>query len=237
MRGVRLAAAVCLAVAVAFHQPAAACGESPGSHRVVSIALPGGVSLEMVEATNGFFIGKYEVTQEQWLALMTKENFFFHGESGLPADHVTWRLCHEFIGHVNDLESTRSAGLRVRLPTEEEWVLCLLAGQSQTEAVPSDGESLGGRAWFWGNAKRYLHPVGGKRPNAWGLYDMQGNVWELCDTVLFGACVSKGGDIGSPVRECDPSYRNLSGKGFTDYCGVIGVRLAADSVVADGVSK
>ena len=190
----------------------------------VSVELPGGVPLELVEATNGFFIGKYEVTQEQWRSLMKSEKSIFSGDLRRPVECLVWSDCMAFVERANALDSVRGAGLRLRLPTEAEWEMCCRAGEPD---APS-GTALDERAWHWKNAMRATHLVGEKAPNAWGLHDMLGNVWELCSTVAYGFCVVKGGDWETSPEKCFPSYRNPVWPHEVDPLNHFGFRLAAD---------
>ena len=119
-----------------------------------------------------FSIGKYEITQEQWYAVMGYTPSHFKGRT-LPVEQVSWNDTQEFIQKLN-----AKTGKTYRLPTEAEWEYTARAG-SQTEFSFGDNENdLGRYAWFTGNSSSQTHPVGEKQPNAFGLFDMHGNVWE-----------------------------------------------------------
>ncbi len=205
--------------------PAPSLRSSPPPRPVVSIDLPGGIPLELVEATNGFFIGKYEVTQEQWQSLMQSVKSCFLG-GRRPVDSLVWSDCRAFIDRANALDSVRAAGLRLRLPTEAEWEMCCRAGESDAAI----GEALDERAWHWKTAEQATHEVGEKAPNAWGLHDMLGNVWELCSTAVYGLCLIKGGDWETSPSICTPSYRNPVWPHKVDSLNAFGFRLAADPI-------
>jgi formylglycine-generating enzyme required for sulfatase activity len=111
-----------------------------------------------------------EVTQAQWTAVMGSNPSRFQSDA-LPVEQVSWNDAQEFIGKLNQ----RDPGKNYRLPTEAEWEYACRAGT--TEATYGDLDAV---AWNHGNSGDRTHPVGEKQPNAWGLYDMLGNVWELC---------------------------------------------------------
>jgi len=124
-----------------------------------------------VKISQPFFLGKHEVTQAQWTALMGSNPSRFQGERR-PVENVSWNDVQEFIRRLNNLEGTR----KYRLPTEAEWEYAARAGVATK--FPFEAARAGEHAWYWNNAKRETHPVGEKQPNQWGLHDMHGNVWE-----------------------------------------------------------
>jgi formylglycine-generating enzyme required for sulfatase activity len=115
------------------------------------------------------------VTQEQWTAVMGKGNnpSKFKGLSN-PVEMVSWNDVQAFIQWLNAKEGHN----RYRLPTEAEWEYAARAGTTGAYSFGDDEDSLGRYAWYWDNSGEKTHPVGQKQPNAWGLYDMHGNVWE-----------------------------------------------------------
>jgi formylglycine-generating enzyme required for sulfatase activity len=134
----------------------------------LNIAKP----LHQVTFKDGFYIGKYEVTQAQWQAVMgnNPSNFKDCGVN-CPVENVSWEDAQSFIDKLNE----RNDEFSYRLPTEAEWEYACRAGT--TGAYAGD---LGKMAWYFDNAGRRTHAVGGKRPNDWGLADMHGNVREWC---------------------------------------------------------
>ena len=131
-----------------------------------------------VEISRGFWLGKYEVTQGEWEAVMGSNPSQHTGDSRRPVEHVSWYDVHEFIGRLND-----AAGDSLyRLPSEAEWEYACRAGSTTRFSFGDDESQLTDYAWYYGNARNvgedYTHAVGTKLPNAWGLYDMHGNVWE-----------------------------------------------------------
>ena len=208
------------------------------AHRVVALPIADGIAIEMVEATNGFFIGRFEVTQGQWKALIGTSPSSFTG-TDRPVEHVAWHAAYKFIEKANALEGVRRTGLRLRLPTAEEWELCCRAGGATNDfgLLASGAQAtLDEIGWFADNSEKRTHDVGEKVPNAWGVFDMHGNVWELCDTFVFGGCVMKGGGWISPARSCRAGYRFPLFTYMTH--DDVGFRLAADLVgQGDGNGK
>jgi formylglycine-generating enzyme required for sulfatase activity len=119
-----------------------------------------------------FSLGKYEVTQAEWVALMG-ENPSEHEGENFPVDHVTWEMAQSFVEKLSTL-----TGKKYRLPSEAEWEYAARAGTSTEFYDSDDTASLDTYAWFGGNSGMDVHAVGEKKPNRFGLYDMHGNVWE-----------------------------------------------------------
>ncbi|MBW2060592.1 MAG: formylglycine-generating enzyme family protein [Deltaproteobacteria bacterium] len=130
----------------------------------------------------GFFIQTTEVTQKQWNTLMAKNPSRFTGDDR-PVEQVAWLDCQAFIKALNRIEGHD----RYRLPTEAEWEYACRAGTTTAFAfgdLTTTGRgydlNLDRIGWYAGNSSASTHPVAQKEPNAWGLYDMHGNVWEWC---------------------------------------------------------
>jgi formylglycine-generating enzyme required for sulfatase activity len=119
-----------------------------------------------------FYLGKYKVTQAQWEAVMDTNPSFFTGNPNRPVESVSWVKVQEFIKRLNKREGWEVC----RLPTEAEWEYAARAGTT-TERYEDDVDAI---AWYSGNSGYETHAVGQKRPNAWGVYDMLGNVMEWC---------------------------------------------------------
>jgi len=174
-----------------------------------------------VRVSKPFYLSKYEATQSQWSSAMGTSPWSGrrHVKSGsrCPAVHVSWQDCQAFLN---------ALGEGFRLPTEAEWEYACRAGSTTKFCFGDDESKLGDYAWFEDNAElageNYAHAVGLKKPNAWGLYDMHGNVWELCHDWKDAY---PGGPQTDPLGPSSGTHRVRRGSGF---CGVAwGCRCAA----------
>jgi formylglycine-generating enzyme required for sulfatase activity len=194
-----------------------------------------------VTLTKGFYIGVTEVTQKQWRTIMGGNPSHFKGDN-LPVENVSWNDCQEFILKLNSSEGHN----KYRLPTEAQWEYAARAGSKTAFAnggISGSGgkhdSNLNAMGWYNGNSKNKTHPVAQKKPNAWGLYDMHGNVWELCQdkyvdyssehvTDPIGSsyetnCVIRGGSFYHPPRDCRSAVRQYNSR--ESKASNIGLRL------------
>ena len=182
---------------------------------------------------SSFYIGRFEVTQEEWETVMGSNPSKFR-ESKRPVENVSWNDCQEFIRKLNAM-----TGKQFRLPTEAEWEFAARGGNNSKGYKYAGGNSIGLVAWYEGNSGRSTHTVGQMAPNELGLFDMTGNVWEWCSdwkgsynsspqTNPKGASISiharRGGSWNTDAKCCRVSYRSNN---YPDDSGsFLGFRLA-----------
>ena len=173
-----------------------------------------------VTLSQPFYLQTTPVTQGQWVEVMGENPAFFHecGED-CPVEHVSWEEAQEFIAKLNDLEGTDE----YRLPTEAEWEYACRAGSTGQFCYGDQEAGLKNYAWYEDNSGEGTNPVSRLRPNAWGLYDMHGNVFEWC-LDWYGEYPSgpvtdpqgpasgehrvlRGGSWNSPVEDVRSAYR------------------------------
>jgi formylglycine-generating enzyme required for sulfatase activity len=201
--------------------------------QVLIETLPGGIELEMIKIPAGtftmgsdeydgekpkhqvklqeFYLGKYPVTQEQYQAVMGKNPSNFKDNPKNPVEQVSWNDAQEFCKKLNQL----IAGKDFRLPTEAEWEYACRAGTQTRYYFGDDAAKLGDYGWYDENSGSKTHPVGQKKPNDWGLYDMSGNVWEWCEDPYHDSYANKPENIknnGNTIwSSSDASLRVLRG--------------------------
>jgi formylglycine-generating enzyme required for sulfatase activity len=205
-----------------------------------------------------FHMDQYEVTQAHFQKALGRNPSRWK-DPNCPVEQVTWKDAAEYCNARSSLEGLPScydpntwecnfASDGYRLPTEAEWEYACRAG-ARTEYSFGDGPSeLAQHAWFNENCPRSPQPVGRKRPNTWGFYDMYGNVWEWCNDFYKDdyypksppgdprgpqtgqTRVLRGGSWNSPAQKCRSAYRNYEDPGYVDTCfgrdarGLVGFR-------------
>lgn len=152
-----------------------------------------------------FKIGKYEVTQAQWKAVMNNNPSKFQGDN-LPVTNVSWNDVQEFILKLNN-----KTGKKYRLPTEAEWEYAAKGGQSSNVVYKYSGSnSINAVAWYSSNSDNITHPVGSKSSNVLGIYDMNGNVHEWCSDWY---AMYKSNYQNNPAGSNDGTYKICRGGG------------------------
>lgn len=193
---VALVSALSLAGQDAGNLAASQGGRKSGETRTVT--LPGGAKMEMiwcapgtfqmgspageqgrisnetlhsVTLTRGFWLGKYEVTQRQWESVMRTNHSRFKYRDN-PVENISWHDCEAFVKRIGS-----AFGGKARLPTEAEWEYACRAGSNTPFSGGGDVSEV---AWYDENSEHQTHEVGKNKPNAWGFYDMHGNILEWC---------------------------------------------------------
>jgi len=199
-----------------------------------------------VTITKAFYLGKYEVTQEEWAAVMGSNPSGFKGPKN-PVEQVNWDDCQAFLKRLNDMAGAARGTQRKRakgksgavrgsyaLPTEAQWEYACRAGSTGNYWFGDADAGLTEYGWYQINSENKAHPVGEKKPSAWGLYDVHGNVWEWCadwhGPYEKGSAVSdstgpssgshrvdRGGSWIYAARNCRSAYRHDYGPGRRFY--------------------
>ena len=168
--------------------------------------------VHQVTLADDYYMGKYEVTQALWQAVMGSNPSTFKGDN-LPVEKVSWNDCQEFISKLNSL-----TGRKFRLPTEAEWEYAARGGRKSRGYQYSGSNNLSDVAWYKDNSGNITHPIGAKQANELGIYDMSGNVCELCKD-RYGS-YSSSAQI-NPTGTSNGSLRVARGgalRSFAKYC-------------------
>ena len=190
----------------------------------------------VVTLTKDFYLGMYEVTQAEYQKVMGTNPSDFKGDkvaerhpqtgrvvkkvdsANHPVESVSWEDAVAFCKKLSDLPEEKAAGRVYRLPTEAEWEHACRAGSTTSYSFGEDRQEVREYAWINSNSGSRTHPVVEKKPNAWGLYDMQGNVWEWCSD-WYGPYPDV--PTTDPVGPSTGSFRVRRGGGWYDvatYC-------------------
>jgi len=157
-----------------------------------------------VMLTKPFYMGKYDITQEQYQQLIGTNPSQFKGKDN-PVENVSWDDAQVFCKRLS--EQTKQA---VRLPTEAEWEFGCRAGTTTSFYSGDTDKDLARVAWYNANSKNMTHPVGQKEPNAFGLYDMHGNVWQWCQD-FYGEDYYRMSEAENPLGPIHGAFRLLRG--------------------------
>lgn len=181
-----------------------------------------------------YYIGETEVNQKLWEAVMgNNPSHHIDTQSDLPVDSVSWYDCQKFIEKLNEI-----TGMTFRLPKEAEWEYAAIGGKTGQRCKYSGGDKLSDVAWLTDNHGVKTHQLKAKVPNALGLYDMTGNVWEWCEDWYGSYDLSKfqtskrkvlrgGGWLNEP-RYFRVTFRELAFPECRYYC--FGLRLVLTKV-------
>ena len=161
---------------------------------------------------SSYYIGKTEVTQALWQAVMGSNPSRFRG-ADLPVECVSWDDCQEFIQKLN-----RLTGRNFRLPNETEWEFACRGGNNSRGYKYSGSNDTDNVAWYWDNSGRKTHPVATKAPNELGIYDMSGNVWEWCSDWYANYTSYSQTNPTGPQSWSRRVYRGGSWSGNARYC-------------------
>jgi formylglycine-generating enzyme required for sulfatase activity len=159
-------------------------------------------------------MGVYEVTNAHWKRVMGGVPSEWNDDR--PVEEVSWDDANEFCRKLSALPEEKFAGRVYRLPTEAEWEYACRAGTTTKWSFGDDESRLGDYAWFKGNSGSRTHAVGKKKPNAWGLFDTHGNVYEWCSD-WYGDYA--GGAVTDPQGPSGGSFRVCRGGGWYDSPG------------------
>ncbi len=186
-----------------------------------------------VTLSKGFYMQTTEVTQKQWRSVMGTTPSYFKNCDNCPVEQVSWNDVKDYIRKLNSKEGT----IKYRLPTEAEWEYACRAG---SETDYANGNSLGVMGWYKDNSEKKNHSVAEKKTNAWGLYDMHGNVWEWVEdwkgsytsgnvTNPAGPStgskrVFRGGSWSNSATRCRSAFRSSLSPGRKDFN--LGFRLS-----------
>ncbi len=214
---------------------------SPGSFMMGSDSGDSDVQpVHQVTIAYTFYMLKFEVTQAQWETLMGSNPSSYMGNDNLPVESVSWNDIQQFTTKLNQLDTKNT----YRLPSEAEWEYCARAGSTTEYCFGNNTGSLINYAWYYDNSDSWTHIVGQKLPNAWGLYDMHGNVWEWCQDDWYddyngaptdGSAwgngtgsyrVRRGGRNLSPAAGCRSANRNYD---LPNVRSIIGFRLVLEA--------
>ncbi|HIJ86945.1 MAG TPA: formylglycine-generating enzyme family protein [Desulfuromonadales bacterium] len=196
--------------------------------------------VHQVTISHDFYIAKYPVTQTQWKAVMGSSPCKFNG-ADRPVEQVSWDDCQEFIKRLN----ATGKGI-FRLPTEAEWEYACRAGSTGVFCFGDLENQLCDYAWYNANSDNQTQPVGKKKPNAWGIHDMHGNVWEWCQDWYDDYSAESVTDPQGPPFSNMPvrvfrggCWRGVAGfaasahrggRGVSYRDGILGVRLAYQKI-------
>ena len=168
---------------------------------------------------DSFYISRYPVTQAQWELIMGNNPSYFRGDAQCPVENVSWNDIQDFLKKLKQL-----TGQNYHLPTEAEWEYAARGGNKSMGYQYAGSNNIDEVAWYNENSNYSTHPVGQKKPNELGLYDMSGNVWECCQDYWYGSDYYKNSAAKNLLGLANDSSRVLRGGSWNYFAA--GCRVA-----------